>query len=283
MTCASYVSSDPRARACPPPPAWEGAAAQYDAIAELYDGYPGNYLEDLLFFVEEARAVAPGPVLELGVGTGRLALCLAAVGIHVVGIDNSVPMLRRLARKHAAAGKLPGQVRVVAADMRGFALRQRFPLALVPFRTFLCLLTRTAQRRALRCIRRHLSPGGRLVMAFFVPPRELIARGCTEPAEMTRFPSPEGRAQVIAHDWTQFLPARQRVISHIAYQWQRPDGRPLRTINHTLVARYAFPEEMPPLLESCGYRVVQTYGGFRREPLTSESREQIWIAERWRS
>ncbi|MDH4179824.1 MAG: hypothetical protein OEV33_04885, partial [Armatimonadota bacterium] len=70
MTCASCASSS----GC------ERAAAQYDAIAELYDGYPGNYLEDILFFVEEAKR-AGSPVLEVGVGTGRLALCLAAVGL----------------------------------------------------------------------------------------------------------------------------------------------------------------------------------------------------------
>jgi hypothetical protein len=54
---------------------------------------------------------------------------------------------------------------------------------------------------------------------------------------------------------------------------------PVQQIHHTLTARYVFPEEVPPLLESCGYRVVAVYGGFDRGRLIEGSREQIWLAE----
>ncbi len=251
---------------------------QYDAIAELYDGYPGNYLEDILFFVEEAER-AGSPVLEVGVGTGRLAFCLAAAGLDVVGIDSSPAMLRALVRKRKAAGQVPGRIWVLAGDMRAFALRRRFRLAIVAFRTFLYLLTRADQRRALRAIRRHLTPGGRLAMSFFVPPRELIARGRTEEREMARFPAPEAKGEVVAYDWTEFVPARQRLISHITYQWRDQGERPTRRLRHDMFARYLFPDEVPPLLEACGYRVLAAYGGFDRRPLADDSREQIWIAE----
>jgi SAM-dependent methyltransferase len=254
------------------------SAAQYDAIAELYDGYPGNYLEDVLFFVEEARA-SGSPVMEVGVGTGRLAFCLAAVGLDVVGIDSSPEMLRSLARQKEAVGELPGRVRVLASDMRTLALRQRFRLAIVAFRTFLYMLTRADQRRALRAIRRHLEPGGRLAMAFFVPPAELLAQGRTEEREVTRFAAPGGEGEVVVRDWTEFVARGQRVISHITYERQEA-GRVQRRLKHELVARYVFPEEVPPLLESCGFRVAAAYGDFDRRPLGDDSREQIWIAER---
>jgi SAM-dependent methyltransferase len=262
--------------------------SQYDLIAELYDGYPGNYLDDVVFYAEEAKR-AGSPVLEIGVGTGRLAFCLAAIGVDVVGIDSSVAMLRTLERKRAQVGKLPGRVDVIAADMRRFALRRRFPLAIIAFRTFLYLLTKADQRRALRAVRRHLLPGGRLVMSFFVPPRELVATGRTEPQEMTRFAAPNGGGEVVAIDWAEFVPGRQRVISHITYEWRGTGGRnggqetrscPTRRIERELVARYVFPEEVPPLLEGCGYRVVEAYGGFDRRALGVDSREQVWVAER---
>jgi SAM-dependent methyltransferase len=268
MTCASCANSS----------CGNGRRAQYDAIAELYDGYPGNYLEDILFFVEEAKR-AGSPLLEVGVGTGRLALCLAAVGLDVVGIDSSPAMLRGLIRKRSTVGDLRGRVRAVAADMRKFALRRRFPMAIVAFRTFLYLLTRADQRRALRAIRRHLAPAGRLAMSFFMPPSELIERGGTEEQEMTRFAAPEGSGEVVAYDWTEFVPGRQRVISHITYEWRDAEGRPTRRLQRDLVARYLFAHEVPPLLESCGYRVVEAYGGFDRSALAEDSREQIWIAE----
>ncbi len=262
MTCASSASSE---------------TAQYDPIAELYDGYPGNYLEDIPFFVEEAGR-AGSPVLEIGVGTGRLALCLAAAGVEVVGIDSSPAMLRVLRRRLAQFPHLKPQVRAVAADMRRFALREKFRLALVPFRTFLYLLTREDQRRALRAIRAHLEPGGRVVLAFFVPRRELISRGRTEPAEMARFAGPDG-ATISAWDWTELL-ADQRVVSHITYRWLDEQGSVIRELEHALTARYVRPEEMPPLFEECGFRVAARYGDFGRGPLTADSREQIWVAER---
>lgn len=249
---------------------------QYDPIADLYDGYPGNYLEDILFFVEEAQA-AGSPILEIGVGTGRLAFCLAAVGLDVVGLDSSLPMLRALQRKRAQVDA-PGAVHAIAADVRSFALRRQFPLALIPFRAFLYLLTAADRRRALRAIRRHLAPGGRLIMSFFVPPPALIAQGRTPQVEATRFPAPRGRGEVVALDWTEFRPASQRVISHITYQWRDARDRVTRHLDHTLVARYLFPAEVPPLLAACGYRVLASYGSFDRQPLAPNSREQIWVA-----
>jgi predicted RNA methylase len=115
-------------------------AAQYDAIAELYDGYPGNYTEDLVFYAGEALA-GGSPVLEIGAGTGRLTLGLAALGLEVVALDNSAAALQVLERKRAQAGGDRGQVSTVVADMREFDLGRTFTRVLVPFRTFLYLLT----------------------------------------------------------------------------------------------------------------------------------------------
>jgi SAM-dependent methyltransferase len=236
-------------------------------------------------------------VLEIGVGTGRLAFCLAAIGLDVVGIDSSPEMLRVLERKRREVGDVPGRVEAVLADMRRFELGREFPCAIIAFRTFLYLLTKTDQRRALRAVRRHLKPEGRLIMSFFVPPKELIERGRTEPAEMARFAAPDGEGEVVALDWAEFRPKGQRVISHITYAWLDEGDRPMRRVERELVARYVFPEEMVPLLEGCGYRVVAAYGGWDRirgsrygwrNELSRESRgrnappteRQAWVAER---
>jgi len=258
--------------------AGEEAAAQYEAIAELYDGYPGNYLEDVLFFAEEAKR-AGSPVLEIGVGTGRLAFCLATIGIDVVGIDSSPAMLRVLERKRKTVGAAPGHVQALVADMRDFELRRRFPLAIIAFRTFLYLLTEEDRERALRTVRQHLKPGGRLAMSFFVPPKALLAAGGTAPTEAARFPAPDGRGEVVAIDRAEIVTEKQQVISHLRYEWRDEADRTVRTFEHRMVMHYLFPAEVPPLLERCGYRVVESYGGFDRSALGEDSREQIWIAE----
>ncbi len=247
--------------------------APYDPIAQLYDFYPGNYLEDILFFAEEATA-SGGPVLEIGAGTGRLSLCLAVLGIDVVGLDLSVGALRVLREKQARQGRLKGRVWPVAADMRQFALLRTFPLVIVPFRTFLYLLTREDQERALGAMRAHVAPGGKLILAFFVPPREIIAQGRTPEIEAARFPALEGRGDVVAHSWSEFR-EDQVFVSHLRYTWEGTG----RTLTHNLAARYIFPQEVPPLLERCGFRVAEVYGGFERQPLDEYATEQVWIAE----
>ncbi len=216
---------------------------------------------------------AGSPVLEIGAGTGRLSLCLAAAGVEVVCLDRSVPMLRVLARKRRRMADFRPRLVLVAADMRRFGLRRQFPLVIVPFRTFLYLLTEEDQRQALGAIREHLAPGGKLIMSFFVPPPELLAAGRTPELIAARFPAPDGRGQVVARDWTEWDETRRLVISHITYEWRG------KTRRHDLTARYIFPEEMPPLLARCGYEVAAVYGGFDRSPLTEQSREQIWIGE----
>ena len=116
-------------------------------------------------------------------------------------------------------------------------------------------------------------------MSFFVPPADLLAMGQTETHEMARFPAPDGDGDVVALDRTEIIPSKQRLVSHITYEWRDDRDETTRRLEHTMTMRYMYPEEVPPLLESCGYRVVEAYGGFDRSPLEADSREQIWLAE----
>jgi hypothetical protein len=111
-------------------------------------------------------------------------------------------------------------------------------------------------------------------MSFFVLPPALLRATRTPEEEGARFPTAEG--EVVAFGWTEFDHAARRVVSHFRYEWR---GSRRRALEHQLVARYVLPEEMPPLLGSCGYRVVAAYGDFSRRPLAADSREQIWVAE----
>ena len=89
----------------------------------------------------------------------------------------------------------------------------------MPFRTFLYLVTAEDRERALLAIREHLAPGGKLILAFFVPPREIIALGRTPEVQGARFPAPEGEGDVVAWSWTEFH-EDQRFVSHLRYEWR---------------------------------------------------------------
>src|SRR6266849_10005820 len=97
--------------------------SEYDAIARLYDPWSRSVIEDVPFYVEEARR-SGGPVVELGVGTGRIAVPVAADGIRVIGVDSSRGMLDVCARRAALAGV---QLDLRVGDLRQPPVSERVP------------------------------------------------------------------------------------------------------------------------------------------------------------
>ncbi len=128
--------------------------SEYDSIARLYDPWSRSVVEDVPFYVEEARE-SGGPVVELGVGTGRIAVPIASHGIRVIGVDSSAGMLEVCAERAALAGV---EVDLRLGDLREPPVDERVPLVICPFRSFLHLRTDEDRRRALRSVRQLLAP-----------------------------------------------------------------------------------------------------------------------------
>ena len=143
----------------------------YDKIARVYDPWSRSVVEDVPFYVDEAVR-SGGPVLELGVGTGRIAVPIAASGIRVVGVDLSAGMLE-VARESAALAGADLDLR--HGDMRDPPVDGTFPLVIAPFRSLLHMETDADRRAVLRAIKRHLAPGGRLIFDVFAPAADDIA------------------------------------------------------------------------------------------------------------
>jgi SAM-dependent methyltransferase len=140
--------------------------------AEAYDGDMGrsaDAMQDVPFYLELARKAAEQgePVLELGCGTGRVTVPIAQAGVEIVGLDNAPAMLDVARRKAEAAGI---DIRWITDDMANFRLEQRFGLVIIPYRSFLHLLTEADQLACLSRVYEHLRPGGRFALNFFVPP-----------------------------------------------------------------------------------------------------------------
>jgi SAM-dependent methyltransferase len=142
----------------------------YDAIARIYDPWSRTVVEDVSFYVEEAVA-SGGPVLELGVGSGRIAVPVAAAGIEVVGVDLSAGMLE-VARESAALAGVAVDLR--HGDMRDPPVDGEFPLVIAPFRSLLHMETDADRRAALHAVGEHLVPKGRFVFDVFTPSKEDI-------------------------------------------------------------------------------------------------------------
>ena len=143
-------------------------SAPFDAFARYYDADYRNYDADVDLILTLADESA-GPILELGCGTGRLLLPLAAQGHAVTGIDLS-PALLEIARSKLQGSELAAQVELVQADMRSAALpRQDYAFAFCTSNTLMHLTTQADQMAALVNTQRHLRPGGRLLVELFNP------------------------------------------------------------------------------------------------------------------
>lgn len=145
------------------------AASYGDTRAHAYDRQAASR-GDVEAAVALLRELAgDGPALELGVGTGRLAIPLAATGVAVTGLDTSQAMLDRL--RDADGG---GRVTAVLADAADFDLGRTYPLVWVAFNSFFLIDDAERQRSCLRAVARHLAPGGVFVVEAFVPRPEQI-------------------------------------------------------------------------------------------------------------
>jgi SAM-dependent methyltransferase len=129
----------------------EAHLSSYDSIARLYDPWSVSVREDVDFYVELAR-VAGGPVVELGVGTGRIAIPIAAAGVQVIGVDSSRGMLEVCAEAAALAG-VAHLVDLRVGDLRDPPVQERVALVICPFRAFLHLHTHAERLDALRAAR----------------------------------------------------------------------------------------------------------------------------------
>jgi SAM-dependent methyltransferase len=227
----------------------------YDAIAEVYDPWHRSVTEDIAFYVEEARR-SGGPVVELGVGTGRIAVAIAADGIHVIGVDSSRAMLDVCARR-AAVARVELDLRV--GDLRKPPVKERVPLAICPFRTYLHMHTHTQRRRAFAAARKLLRDGGRLVFDVFRPGPEDIAE--THGRWLEYEPGIFERA-----DWD----TTRRLLR---LSVRRGDAQT------TMTLAWLEPHAWEALLVETGFEVEATYGWFDRRPYT-DGEDTIFVARR---
>jgi SAM-dependent methyltransferase len=243
----------------------------YDTFARFYDDFRAARDGEEEYYVAAARR-GSGGVLELGCGTGRILVPMASVGIECWGIDASEAMLAVLAAKLARLG-LAAELR--RADMRDFALERVFGLVTIPYHTFQHLLREEDQRGCLECVRRHLAPGGRLVLdvAGFDPASLGRRRGPVRLERPERLRDPDFAGDLETVFSAEIDPASGRAVQ----------TRTLRRGAETLLeasteVKYLREGEIEGLLAGTGFRVVTRAGGFHGEPF-AQGGEQVWVAE----
>ena len=229
----------------------------YDAIARLYDPWSRSVTEDVAFYVAEARRAAP-PVVELGVGTGRIAVPIASEGISMIGVDSSPGMLE-VCREQAESAGVAGLVELRLGDLGAPPVSERVELVLCPFRSYLHLRTDEKRLEALRAARELLVAGGRLIFDVFAPGADDIAE--THGRWLEREPAIFERADWDTNTRTLTLSVRG------------PSGEA------TMALAWLSADEWRALLVSAGFEVEALYGWFDRRPFRG-GEDMVWIARR---
>jgi SAM-dependent methyltransferase len=233
----------------------ERVARDYDrSSASMFDPAVLDPAVDLL-----AELAGDGPALELAIGTGRVALPLAARGVRVAGIDLSRAMVARLREK-------PGgdDLEVVIGDMTTARVDGSFSLVYLVFNTIMNLTSQEAQVACFRNAARHLRPGGVFLIEVGVPELRRLAPGVrVVPFDITE-----------THwGFDEYDVATQAMTSH---HLEVVDGRAVRL---SVPFRYAWPAEYDLMAELAGLRLRDRWGGWRREPFTDASRAHVSVWE----
>lgn len=244
---------------------------------ELYEQLYARRRDDVRFYAEIAKR-GGGPVLELGVGGGRVMLAIAAAGVRVVGIDTMDSMLAharaRLALRPASEQRL---VVLRRADLRTLRLRERFPLVIAPFNVLQHTATGDELQRALERCASLLAPGGTFVFDVLNPDVHALAQN----------PNRIYRCGFVTHPRTK---ARYKLSESSSYDADEQ----IRTVHMyldpvtgagdlfvvPLAQRQIFPDELRARLAAAGLKIAARYGDFERGPFESTSDSQVIIARK---
>ena len=229
----------------------------YDPIARVYDPWSTGVIEDISFYVDEALA-AGGPVVELGVGTGRIAIPTAMAGVHVIGVDSSPGMLE-VCGEHARTAGVAERLDLRLGDLRRPPVDERVKLVTCPFRAYLHLASDEERLEALTAARKLLRRGGQLVFDVFTPSAEDIEE--THGLWLEREPGIFERADWDSDAQTLTLSVRGQLGESTMTLW------------------WLEPERWQTLLAEAGFALDACYGWFDRRPYAG-GEDSVWVARR---
>ncbi|MCP3423549.1 class I SAM-dependent methyltransferase [Nocardioides pinisoli] len=245
---------------------------QFYADARLYDRlFPGGDRAVAFYRAEADRH--GGSVLELGSGTGHKLIPIAADGHPCTGLERSPAMLGEARRKAAERGV---EVEWVQGDMRELDLGRTFDLVVIAANSLLHLQTSEELVGCLRSVRRHLAPGGRLVLDVFNPSVRMLALadGVRRRREASSYVDPD--RGVVHVDVAETYDAAAQVTRG---SWYFSSDTEADFLVAPLEIRSIFPQELPLLLSLGGLRLVERHGDWSREPFTADAALQICVCE----
>jgi SAM-dependent methyltransferase len=251
----------------------------YERFADIYGIWTATAASaqaNQAFYVDTYVAT-DGPVVELGVGDGRLAVEAARRGCAMVGVDLSPAMLD-LCRTRAERAGVIDRLTLLQADFRSFTLAEPAALIALPYHSLGHLLTLDAKREAVRHIHAQLRPGGRFVFDDFVMTPDRLDRLRQVQLRAT-YRTAGGREALL---WvTSLVDEPSQSMRVVTWEDELDADNTLHQRRYRFLSlSWLEPDQARRLLEEAGFTIETCYGSFDRTPFAATSAEQIWIARK---
>lgn len=252
----------------------------YDRWAKRYDiFYESGPAGEVEFYIDAIERFG-GPVLEIGVGTGRIAIPAAAKGHRVVGIDLHEPMLERARAKISAAGLTSDAIDLIQADMTTFDLGPaKFETVIIPANTLALALDEAAQQMTLKRAAAHMVADGALIFNIYNPTPDMIYDDSEDEFLIGVVDSPDMNLRHVLTGINRFDNENQinrctQIIETLSWDGETVDREEL-----AVTTRYLHHHQVLAMLSAAGLEATEIYGDFDRSPLSDELDEMIYICK----
>ena len=233
-----------------------------------YDRRTQSITRDIPFWEKQAQRYGD-PILEIGCGTGRIAIPLARAGFCLTGIDTAPSMLQTGKWKAGAEGV---RLTWVEADCRNFDLDREFNLVIYPACAMSNLLTRIDLESCFACLRKHMNQESRLIIDVHNPNLDILLRNPNKRYPRANYDDPDGKGTITMTETSSYNAASQ--INEVRFYYRMPDGS---EVTEKLPLRMFYPQELEALLKYNGFGVEQKYGDYDESPFESGSPMQIVV------
>ncbi len=249
---------------------------EYDLLSDIYEMWSTG--DDAYFpsgdFYRKLAARISGHVVEIGVGTGRIAIDIARQGIKVTGIDISANMLAQL-RTRASMQGVEENIAIMLADAKDFKLDCKADLVCIPFRSFGHFLTREEKYEVLMNVKSQLSDKGILVFDHYLFNETWAKNHERTPRLMFSGNDPQGHSYYI---WDTYIYHYEKQIMDCTITVEcLADSEVISRRHCPLTFSWVYVDQVRSLLKDTGYEIVSLLGGFDGQEFTEYSTDQIWI------
>ncbi|MEK3808147.1 class I SAM-dependent methyltransferase [Bacillus sp. FSL H8-0547] len=241
----------------------------------LYDGENDSYTSDIPLLVKWA-SLTKGAIIDIACGTGRATIPLARKGHRVIGVDVHKGMLDEARRK---SSDLRLEIDWIQQDCMDLNLETTADLTYSVGNSFQHFLTNDEQDKLLASVSRHLNPDGIFIFGTRFPGAEELFPAGTEEFWQT-YEDAESKLQVDVYCLSSYDPISQIQHNKTIRKYKNEAGEEVKEKKTEISLRYVFPMEMERLLSMNGFKIINVYGDWNEDPLTSGSKEMVYVCQK---